>query len=90
MTDYPPLGRFVTQRLNAEKRAVGRAEDPNEYSSIYPIVARAVVAKYPGLTEFERHAVFASLKADADSMARRTSQDQTQALKDVSKTLGVK
>jgi hypothetical protein len=90
MSDCPPLTRFVTQRLNAEKRCVARSPDPSEYSAIYPTVARAVVEKYRGLTEFERRAVFASLKADAERMSSRTDRDQTRTLGEVSGMLGIK
>lgn len=90
MSDYPPLGRFVAQRLNAEKRNAAKSQAPDDYSAIYPTVARAVVEKYPGLTEFEKRAVFASLKADADLATRRMNQDQTRTLEDVSRVLGIK
>jgi|HubBroStandDraft_6_1064221.scaffolds.fasta_scaffold3039287_1 hypothetical protein len=90
MSDYPPLGRFVTQRLNAEKRDVTKSQEPDEYSAVYPRTARAVVEKYPELTEFERRAVLASLIADADLMTRRTNQDQTRRLVEVSEILALK
>jgi hypothetical protein len=90
MADYPPLSRYVTQQLNAAKRRVAISAKPTEYSGVYSAVARAVVAKYPGLTEFERRTVFASLKSDADRMTSQTNQEQTQTLEDVSRILNVK
>jgi hypothetical protein len=90
MADYPPLTRYVTQQLNAAKRLVAKSTNQTEYSDVYSAVARAVVAKYPGLTEFERRAVFASLKSDADRMTSRTNQEQTQTLEDASRILSVK
>ena len=90
MADYPPLSRYVTQQLNAARRRVAISSNPTEYSGVYSTVARAVIAKYPGLTEFERQAVFASLKSDADRMTSRTNEDQRQKLEDVSHILGGK
>jgi hypothetical protein len=90
MADYPPLSRYVTQQLNAAKRGVAKSSNPTEYSSVYSAVARAVIAKFPSLTEFERRAVFASLKSDADRMTSQTNQEQTQTLEDVSRILNVK
>jgi hypothetical protein len=84
MSDYPPLARFVTQRLNAEKRRVKKSTNPEDYTGVYASVAHAVVEKYSVLTESERRAVLDTLKADADRMTAG------QMLQSVSRILKVK
>jgi hypothetical protein len=84
MSGYPPLARFVTQRLNTERRRVTKSANPEDYSAVYIEVARAVIEKYPRLTQLESRAVLDTLKADAN----RTKADQM--LQSVSRILKIK
>ena len=83
-----PVGQFVSQQLNAGKQHIARTGNSVAYASVYPEVARAVLAEYPQLTAAEKQAVFGALKDDAERSMSITREDHTMQLREASRILG--
>ena len=86
MTDKP-VGQFVSQQLNAGKQRVAGTGHSVAYASVYPEVARAVLAEYPNLTATEKQAVIGTLKADAERSMSITREDHAMELREASRIL---
>lgn len=83
------VGQFVRARLEADKRRVASTGNPSGLARIYPEVAEAVQANYPGLAAAEKEAVFGVLKEDAERTTISACCDATAGLGTVSRILGI-
>ena len=85
--DGGSVATFVANALVVGKLRVFETNNPAGYTAVIAEVARAVMEKYPTLTAEERAAVFAILKAEAESLRTTMEIDATMALQSASRTL---
>jgi hypothetical protein len=81
------IGRFVSEQLVAKKRRAIHTSAVG-YMTIYPEIAREVLAKFPSIVAVEKATVAKTLKYDAEVTASRMRMDATTALERIAKRLG--
>lgn len=81
------IGAFVANALVVGKLRVVETKNAAGYAAVIPEVARAVMEKYPTLSAEERAAVFAILKAEAESLRTTNGIDATMALQSARRIL---